>query len=346
MARWRVSRGRLLLVLQAAAAGGIGLAFGWLVIREVQWAQVGRALQQASVPLLLLALGLVVVAGLLRGVRWRLLFVHERVSALRLFLVESAGVGVNNVSPLRFLGEPVQFGLLTLRDRLSGGVVLATLAAQRTFELATQVLLLGTGLLLLPPLQRFAPYILAAVVFSSLSIAALFTIGPILARVPALARLHLAQEFSRGVALMRQRKGRVAASFLLTVGYALTVGLAGWMVALATGLALPFVALVVITLATLFFSSSVPGLPGALGTFEFAAVFLVGLWAVDRSTAFSFAILLHAILFLPPMLIALLVLPREGVGSVRAVGELVRHWRLRAAAQPPEPMVVPGREGR
>jgi len=97
--------------------------------------------------------------------------------------------------------------------------------------------------------------------------------------------------------------------------------------------------LVVLSLAVIFFTDWLPGLPGAIGTFEFVALYLLGLWQVEASTAFGFAILLHALFFLPPLIVAVCYLPYAGFRSVEAVWRLVQQpWpRAGLASVEPEP---------
>ena len=42
---------------------------------------------------------------------------------------------------------------------------------------------------------------------------------------------------------------------------------------------------------------------------------------MPQDTALAYAVALHLILFLPPILIAAVVLPREGIGSLAALRE-------------------------
>jgi hypothetical protein len=85
--------------------------------------------------------------------------------------------------------------------------------------------------------------------------------------------------------------------------------------------------LVVVTLGVMFFSSAVPGLPLALGTFEYAVVTLLGLWDIGREQAIAFSLLLHGILFLPPIFFAIFFLPREGLLSIARIKALATSTR-------------------
>ena len=61
----------------------------------------------------------------------------------------------------------------------------------------------------------------------------------------------------------------------------------------------------------------------ALGTFEFAAIFLLGLWGRGTVEAAGFAVVLHALLYLPPILVAMIFLPQEGLFSLKRLTKMV-----------------------
>jgi uncharacterized membrane protein YbhN (UPF0104 family) len=273
-----------------------------------------------------------VLAGFcLRGLRWRLLFRNHQVRTWRLVLVENTAVGVNSISPIPILDEPTRVGLMMLQG-VPAGTVLATMAAMRTFELTAQATVGVVGIIELPPLRVFSPYILAATGVAALALVALFTIGPLLRRLPFLQRLGLAQDFSSGVEVMKRAPLQTLASMGLSLGYVIVIGLGGWMLGGALDIHLGVLAMVILSLAVIFFTDWVPGLPGAVGTFEFVALYVLGLWGVDRTQAFSYAILLHVMFFVPPLLIAAVYLPYAGFRSVAAVLRLFRGERSGEAA--------------
>ena len=100
------------------------------------------------------------------------------------------------------------------------------------------------------------------------------------------------------------------------------MGISAWIITVGLKMDVAVFYIVVLVQAAILFSTSVPGLPGAFGTFEFATIKLLSLWGTTTGTAFTYAIVLHLLLFLPSVFIALVVLPREGwisVGQFRAM---------------------------
>lgn len=325
---------RLLLIGYVVLATSLGGLLGWLVIKNAHWDELRNALFSADLTLIAAAWVLVTVAAYLRGVRWKLLLYNETTGATRLFLVEQTGAALDTLSPVRVLDEVVQVGILALRDKVKLGAILATIALQRTFEFATTVVVLGAGALLLPQLREFLPWIGIGVVLGLLGLIALFSAGPLLSRIKILSNIRIVSQFASAILLLRRHKRRAFAAFILSVMQTALIGAVGWLVVLATDLEVSLPAMLVITLAITFFSSTVPGLPMSIGTFEFAAVSILALWGIGREDAIAFSLMLHAVLFLPPILFAVIFLPREGLLSIRELRALSNRTRERMSAEP------------
>ena len=331
--RGRASRRALLgQVGLLAVALGLGLALGWLSIRGVAWGQVADRVQGASVPMLAAALALNLLGLYLRAVRWRIVLTGVDVSTARLFLVQQAGAGLNNLSPVRMFSEPIQFGLLVLRDRLPGGGVALTLGVGRSMDLLSHGLIIGIGLALYPPLRPFVPYILPAVAISVLGLGLWFALGTGAARLRFMRRLPFGTAFADTRRSMATQPYRVAASMALTLISWVLTGLSGWATLEALGGGLDVLVIIVVVQASLWFALSLPGLPAAAGTFHFAAVVLLSLWDVTGELALSYALIQHVIVFLPPTIIAAIVLPREGLASLRALRRHLLRVRVKHTA--------------
>ena len=320
-----------------AVALGLGLTLGWLAVRDVAWGQVADQVRGASVPLLAAALALNLLGLYLRALRWRIVLTGESVSTGRLFLVQQAGAGLNNLSPVRVFSEPIQFGLLVLRDRLPGGAVALTLGVGRSMDLLTHGLVIGVGLALYPPLRPFVPYILPAAAISVLGVLLWVVLGTGAARLRFMGRLPFSTVFADARRTMATHPHRVVASMALTLLSWVLTGLSGWATLEALGGGLDVLVIIVVVQASLFFALSLPGLPAAAGTFHFAAVVLLSLWDVAGDLAFSYALIQHVIVFLPPTVVAAVVLPREGLASLRSLRRhLLRVRQARTGGDPAE----------
>ncbi|MBI2855217.1 MAG: flippase-like domain-containing protein [Chloroflexi bacterium] len=300
------------------------LGLGWLALRGLDGDLVLDALRDLPPYVVALALGIFLLSNLARAYRWRLLFLQERISVYRLFLVENMGLGLNNLLPLRIASEAAQFTILTLRDKISRGTALATLGMTRVMDIWASTLLLAVGLLIVQGAGQLARYAAGAFVFSLLLVALVRFLAwesrgfPIMGRVPLLAI------FASSVAELEGRKTRLLASLALSTAQWVILGISGWLVALGMDIPLSPSQAVLVVLATIFFATSIPSLPGAIGTFEAAMIYVAGFFDVSRNQAFPYALVMHVLLFLPPTLLAAIFLPREGLGSVREFQAWVR----------------------
>ena len=294
----------------------IGVVLGWLAVRGMEWGLMVDQFQDFPTGWAAVALFVFVLASFVRAYRWQVLFVGQRVPMLQLFLVQNAGIGLNNMVPVRVVSEGVQYALLTLRYKVKGGAALATLAMERILDMVVTAALLMAGLTLLPNKGEFLPYIVGALVVALASVLVIpFVIWgsgkPLLNRIPLLV--------STGGFLSDLARAKVALGhgFLLTLAYWLLVGTCAWVLAQGMGLGIsPFVATLAI-LGTLYFATALPGLPAAAGTFEFAIVYVLKFFGVEQPLAFSYGLMIHAVLFLPPIVVAIALFSAIGFASLK-----------------------------
>ena len=280
------------------ALGGL---FFYLAIHGIDWGEVRAEVRGASSLAIVLAIGLMLSSGFLRARRWRYVFVDEPVSAPRLFLVENAAIGLNNVSPVRLLDEPAIVTMLTLRDKLPAAAVVASLVTIRVEDLAITLAFAAFALLAEPALRSMiVPGIVPSVFLVTRRVA-------FLNRIPGIG------QYEEAVGALMQRKRRLGGTVLLTGAYWLALGPMAYVLARGMGLDTSLLQMTIIVLASITFATATPGLPGAFGTFELAVVKLSAIWGVPSSLAVGFGLILHLVLFLPPVVIALLVIPREGL---------------------------------
>jgi uncharacterized membrane protein YbhN (UPF0104 family) len=116
------------------------------------------------------------------------------------------------------------------------------------------------------------------------------------------------------VGLLRARTGIVGLALTTLSWIALAVGF--WLVMLAFHLGLsPLAGLLVVVASGL--AMILPSSPAALGVFEGATVVAVTAYGVDSSRALSFALVLHALNFLPFIVIGIPLLGRAALAARR-----------------------------
>ena len=299
--------------LQLLGVAVVAALLGWLVIRGLDWGELGNQLYRFPLGLSALALGAFLLGIVLRAWRWHILFVHERISLLRLFLVQNAGIGLNNVSPIRLLSEPVQLMLLTRRDGISAGTALATLATEHLIDVLVVASLLGLGVLLMPELQGFSIQLVGAVILATVSLLVFLIIARGMEAIPGAGRVPFLRSAVASIKTLQSAPHRLFLSILGTLGHWLLLGLSGWIIARGLNIDVGVAVVVVLFMGSIFFVSAVPSLPGGAITFEAAVVYTLSLFSVEGEVALAFAILMHIIMFAPSTIIALIVLPREGI---------------------------------
>ena len=288
-------------------AFSISPVVAYLVVRNLDWGALFSQLHDFPIRYALASLLIFSMAMALRAYRWHVLFLDEKVPIHRLLLVQNAGIGLNSLSPIRVISEAVQYLLLTFRYPVKKEMVAATLGVQRILDFVIGALLLGVGLLLLPGLKGFALYVLGAGILAIVSLAAVPIVIWMGTR-PGFARLPLLASTSWSLRSLVQARLKLTLSFLLTLAYWLTAGLSAWVLAYGMDIEISLLLATLLVIGTLTFVALVPSLPASVGTFEFAVYYLLTAFGIGPVEALGYALVIHAIIFMPPILIALVVL--------------------------------------
>jgi uncharacterized protein (TIRG00374 family) len=344
---WRIAR---------SPAVWIGLTVStvalYLALRGLQWNDVGQALADANYGLLFVALLLVVVTIVMRAFRWRVLFHPRRDMRFNnLFGGLNIGYSVNNLTPLR-LGEVVRAYAIGETERVSVAHALSTILVERTLDTLTVVafLMITVPFIDAPGWAR-GPVLILGLGFLVLAL--------LLAALSA-AREGAMRAVSRGVRFLperfRERVERGADAAIEGFGtlrqpwvlaQATAWSVASWIasaafvyvVLRAFGMDQPFTAAMFVMAATSL-GMIVPAAPGYVGVYHAIAIeSLTNVFGADRSSAASFALVSHAIMYLTPMVLAAFYLWRE-----RSLWQRVRGWMTQRqdavaieAAEPAEP---------
>ena len=290
---------------------------GWLAIRGLDWDIVTDNMVAVSLPLLVLSIAVFMFATYIRAVRWRILFVDEKISSPRLFIIQNEGIGLNNMVPFRVVSEPTQLAVLTIRDRVNGATALATIGMERVIDVVASTLILAIAFFFVPEMESFKIYVWGAVGFTVVAVGLIRLFAWSSEAVGFVRRIPFLAAFATAVRELERERMRLLASFALSVGYWILVGITAWIIAAAVDLRISPVTATVVIMGTIFFATAVPAAPSAIGTFEWAMVYILGFFGVEDEAGFGFAVIAHAVLFLPPTIIAALFLPREGVKAIR-----------------------------
>ena len=316
-------RSRVLTLVRIAVGVAASAGLGWLAARGLDWGLVTEAFGSVSLPLVALALVVFMAASYLRAARWKVLFVNDEISTNRLFLIQNVGIGLNNVMPVRIASEVSQLAILSLKDGVRPSVALATLGMERVLDVVASTLILAVAFFMVPEMAEFAPYVWFALGLSIVCIALVRLLAwgntgmPWIERVPGLTA------FTTAVRDLERHPLRLTVSMTMSIGYWLTVGLTSWILASSIDLPISPTTATLVIMGTIFFATSVPAAPAAIGTFEFAVVYVLEFFGVNRESGFGFAVITHVVFFLPPTLMAAIFLPREGLGSFSRLRSLM-----------------------
>lgn len=311
----------------------VSIIFLVIAFRGQDLSQVGAALERVNYWLFLPAV-LLYFAGLwVRTLRWSaLLRAVHRCGPRDLFPVVTVGFMANNVLPLR-AGEFVRAYMLSNRRDVRPSSVLATIAVEKVFDGLTMFLfMLVASLSVAMTAQVRHVGLVAGLLFGGLLTAlALLTaewprrwllergVGLLPARV-AVPLGQAAHTFLDGLGILR-RRGDVVAVVLTSLGAWLLEASMYWVIAEGFGLHLsPGAVLLVTAVANL--ATLIPASPGYVGPFEAGVLLaLAGAIGIERETALSYAIAVHAALYFPVTLVGLYHWWRESL-SWRAVRRL------------------------
>jgi uncharacterized protein (TIRG00374 family) len=303
--------------------------FVWLSLRDVDFAEVGRAIAGADLPLLF---GVSVPSYLamvwLRGRRWRHLTDPIRpIATGALARAVAVGFMANNVFPLR-MGEVVRCWYLARETGSSVAALFGTVILERVVDAVCVVVLallvvalwgggsdgaLARGALLLLPLALL-PIVFLVLLRAAPERALALTralLRPFPARLSETAQ-RLLLRFSEGLGALRG--GR----HLLRIG----VDSAGiWLLLSTFPLVAAFLALGVefdspwqmlgaawSTQAAIGVAVALPSAPGFFGIFHAACIFALVRFGVERETAVAAGTLIHGVMWLTLTALGLAVL--------------------------------------
>jgi glycosyltransferase 2 family protein len=294
----------------------ISLFFLYLAFRGQHPDEIRAALGGVDWRLLPLALLFLLTGVLIRAWRWQILLRPVCAIPVRQIVpITIVGFAANNVLPLR-AGELVRAWTLDRRYGVRKSAALATIAVERLFDGLTMLLFIGGAATVIGLNAELRHVALVATAVFAVAIAGLvillvggslrdralrLVLGPLPA--PLAARVErMAESFLAGLGVLSRRRDLALVAGTSVVAWAFEAS-TYWMVAQAFGGGLaaamtPAGALLTTAIANL--ATLVPSGPGYVGTFEAGVLLAVnGALGVGRGVALSYAVLLHALLWLP-----------------------------------------------
>ena len=312
-----------------------------------------EALADANYAYLAPAVVMALLSVLFRTMRWQMLLRHMRpIGLFRLYPVVVVGYMANNLLPMR-LGELVRSYHLGEREGVSKTSALATIFVERVADALTLLFFVAAIALFVPLTgvaegfgERSGIYWPLLVIALSLPFVIAFVAMVVLASYPATGRSlamglvrplperfeaplrNLIELLLQGLTPLRS-PGTLAKVFLVSVPVWLFEAALFYFIGFSFGLHEAFDGLAEMAVAILLVTaianigSSIPAAPGGLGLFEVIAretLVLMPLAVIDRAVAGGYAVVVHATLLLPMIVLGQLFLWTEHLS-------LRRLWR-------------------
>jgi uncharacterized protein (TIRG00374 family) len=307
----------------------ISLLLVYLAVRGVDLDRLQSALAGSEYWVLVPALAILALAVFLRALRWRVLLLRPpRPSTSVVTNALLIGYLFNTMLPAR-AGEVARVVALHQRAGTSRSEALGTVVAERALDVLVLLVLFFVSAPLLPDID-WIPSALAVgtVVFALLTLALVgFAVrGERLARLAlrplaALPRISVerteiaAGNLVHGFALFRRIRTAVAASLLTVVSW-LLIATSFWLCMLGFHLGLGFEAGLLVVIA-INLAMILPSGPAGIGVFEAATLLALFAFDVDRATALSYAVVVHALNALPFLLVGYVALHHHALAVRR-----------------------------
>jgi uncharacterized protein (TIRG00374 family) len=301
-----------------------------LAVRRVDFAEMVHAFKGADYWYLWIAIPVVFVNHFLRAVRWRyLLDPIKRVDTKSLFSSLMIGYMANTLVPAH-LGEILRAYVLSKKRNISASSAFATIVTERIIDLFTLIALLVLAMFIypFPTWVKNSGYIIFAGTLGLFTFLLLlrksalktqklltFALRPLPNSLQQKAS-NLLRAFISGIVPLRHWSDYPTVVFLSVIIWA-CYGLVFYFMLHAFNFVtiyyLPWSASLILLVITTI-GVVIPSSPGYVGTYHYLCQVSLAMFGVPASPALSFATLVHAINFLPVLLVGLLFAYYEGVG--------------------------------
>ena len=342
-----------LMKIRSVLVSLLAFALFWWFLRGTNLREIWHQVQDARSGLLALALVFVALTYVTRAIRWQYLLAPVGPTRFRTaFRTTIIGFAALSLLPAR-LGDPLRAYLLARQEGLSPPATFATVVMERVFDLLAVLVLLAVFVWgfadpsSMPPgaIEALARVKFWGAVFGSL-VVVLFVVMWVLASHPervAILVLALARVFPRRIAERLADTSKILSSgfaasrsprhLAMAVAWSFPIWVAvaaeAWAVTRAFGLDLPFAGSFL--LQTLLVIGVAVPTPAGVGSYHEAYRFgMTTFFGAASNQAVAAAVVLHAISFLPVVIVGVLFMHQDGltVGGLRELATEAREKEM------------------
>jgi glycosyltransferase 2 family protein len=310
-------RSRLLINLATAV---VTIAFSYVAFSGIELGRTWHAVRTSDSVWLIPALAAFALGNIARALRWRSLFAPGRRPARGAVLnAMMVGYFYNNILPAR-AGEAARVVTLTRRTPAAPVEIVGTVVLERVYDVVTVLVIFFVAEPWLPHVSWFGAAAIAAIVLAGLiaaaaTLLAVFGDRPVrlllrpLRRFAWLSSARLERtidEITHGLSGLRHPAVALEALLWSVTGWMFSA-LCAYVVSLSFHLHLSF-ASAVLVVAAVGLSMILPSAPSAIGVFEGAALIALKAYGISHAAALPYALVLHAVNFVPFVLVGVLLL--------------------------------------
>lgn len=311
----------------------ISILFLLLAFRKINLSEMKHAFADANYLFFLPTIIIIILSHWLRSIRWQyFLKPIKKISIKNLFSALLIGYLGNTVLPAH-LGELFRGYVIGRKENISTSSIIATIVIERIIDVISLLLIMVFTLIFypFPGWVQKSGYIMLILTFGLILFLFLLKIytskmmlflNKFLKLLPHKSSQKIEETiiaFLNGIKGLKQKKDYLVIallSILIWACYGFAYYISFYMFNLFqvyNVTALTSMVLLVITTISIVIPSS----PGYIGTYHFLCQFSLELFAVSSSVALSYAIIIHAITFLPIALLGLICAWKEGFNLIK-----------------------------
>lgn len=322
--------------LGLAVGALVSAAFTYVAVKALDFDVFWQGLTESNYWWLLPSTALIGVGVAIRAVRWRLLFPPGARppfrATTRALLI---GQFFNSILPAR-AGEAARIIVLHRETRTSRAQAAGTAVVERIYDVVGLLVLLFVFVPFLPEIDWLRRAAVVGAIIGGAVVVGIVLLGVFgaratrlflspLARLPRLTSDHvdtMSERLAQGLYGLHHLSMALPA-LALTFASWLVFAASFWTLSLGFGLDIGYAGGMLVLVATSLVLV-IPSLPGAIGTFEAAALVALRTYDVDDSEALAYAVVLHALNLIPFILVGYALLHghiRRGVTDETLLSE-------------------------